>query len=280
MIKIKDVKVWFLRCRALSWFDFSDLVSLTSNYVFVLLVLSWKGLGYKVYNKCTIKPPFFEIGPKAYLYGDDMLALAKVIDSAAKKYDVDVIVTPQYTDLRLLCENTERIHVFAQHMDYLPVGRGLGSVLPEAVKATGATGVMLNHAECPISLETIEKTIKRADEIGLATIVCASTVEETEQIARLAPNFIVAEPTELIGTGKTSDMDYVKATIESVRRINPDIMVLQGAGISNGNDVYNVIKAGAMATGSTSGIIKAQDPYAMVEEMLSSLRRAWDEVHA
>ena len=35
---------------------------------------------------------------------------------------------------------------FAQHMDYLPVGRGLGSV-SEAVKAAGAVGVMLNHAE-------------------------------------------------------------------------------------------------------------------------------------
>ena len=56
-------------------------------------------------------------------------------------------------------------------------------------------------------------------------------------------------------------------------------MVLQGAGISNGQDVYNTIKLGAQATGSTSGIIKAKDPEAMVDEMLSALRRAWDEVH-
>ena len=56
-------------------------------------------------------------------------------------------------------------------------------------------------------------------------------------------------------------------------------MVLQGAGISNGQDVYNTIKLGAQATGSTSGIIKAEDPYAMVEEMLYSLRKAWDELH-
>ena len=86
----------------------------------------------------NIKPPFFEIGPKAYLYGEEMLALAKVIDKTAMKYDLDVIVTPQYTDLKLLCDNTERIFVFAQHMDYLKPGRGLGSVLPEAVKAAGA----------------------------------------------------------------------------------------------------------------------------------------------
>lgn len=232
-----------------------------------------------MYKDFKIKPPFFEIGPKAYLYGEEMLKLAKVIDKVAMKYDVDILVTPQYTDIRLLAENTERILVFAQHMDYLPVGRGLGSVLPEAVKAAGAVGVMLNHAEKKLTLDAVEKTIRRADEVGLATIVCADTVEELTAIARLSPNLLVAEPTELIGTGKTSDADYVKETIEMVRRINPDIMVLQGAGISNGQDVYNTIKLGAQATGSTSGILKAADPYAMVEEMIYSLRKAWGELH-
>ena len=227
----------------------------------------------------NIKPPFFEIGPKAMLYGEDMLKLAKVIDKTAMKYDVDVIVTPQYTDISLLSQNTERILVFAQHMDYLPIGRGLGSVLPEAVKAAGAVGVMLNHAEKPLTMEEVEKTIKRADEVGLATIVCADTVEDVKTIAKMSPNLIVAEPTELIGTGQTSDSNYVLDTINTVREINPEIMVLQGAGISNGQDVYNTIKLGAQATGSTSGILKAVDPYAMVEEMLYNLRKAWDELH-
>lgn len=232
-----------------------------------------------MYKDLKIKPPFFEIGPKAYLYGEQMLALAKVIDKVATKYDVDVIVTPQYTDIKLLADNTERIFVFAQHMDPLPVGRGLGSVLPEAVKAAGAVGVMLNHAEKPIDRETLKATIERADEVALGTIVCADTPEDVREIAKMGPNLIVAEPTELIGTGKTSDANYVVDTIKAVEEINPDIMVLQGAGISNGQDVYNTIKLGAQATGSTSGIIKAQDPYAMVEEMLFNLRKAWDEMH-
>ena len=232
-----------------------------------------------MYKDFKIKPPFFEVGPKAFLYGEKMLELAKVIDKTAMKYDVDVIVTPQYTDISLLAQNTERIHVFAQHMDYLPVGRGLGSVLPEAVKAAGAVGVMLNHAEKPLTMEEVEKTIARADEVGLATIVCADTVEDVKKIAAMGPNLIVAEPTDLIGTGQTSDSNYVIETIKTVNEINPDIMVLQGAGISNGNDVYNTIKLGAQATGSTSGIIKAEDPYAMVEEMLYNLRKAWDELH-
>ena len=232
-----------------------------------------------MYKGLKIKAPYFEIGPKAYLYGEEMLALAKVIDKTAMKYDVDVIVTPQYTDIKLLADNTERILVFAQHMDPLPIGRGLGSVLPEAVKAAGAVGVMLNHAEKKLDLDTIKATIARADEVGLATIVCADSVEEVAAIAEMGPNLIVAEPTELIGTGVASDMGYVVDTIEAVRKINPDIMVLQGAGISGPEDVANVIRAGAQATGCTSGILKAEDPEEAAEEMLRALRETWDEVH-
>jgi len=232
-----------------------------------------------MFNGVKINPPFFEVGPKAIIWGEQMLALAKVIDKTAMKYDVDVIVTPQYTDIKLLADNTERIFVFAQHMDALVPGRGLGSVLPEAVKAAGAKGVMLNHAEKPLDMETLEKTIRRADEVGLATIVCADTVEDVKRIAHMAPNMIVAEPTELIGTGTTSDSNYVIETIKTVNEINPDIMVLQGAGISGADDVANVIRAGAQATGCTSGIIKADDPEAAAEEMLWALRKTWDEVH-
>lgn len=232
-----------------------------------------------MYKPYKIRAPYFEVGPKCIMWGERMLKLAKAIDKIAYKYDLDVIVTPQYADIRLIAENTEYIHVYAQHMDPLYPGRGLGSVLPESVKEAGAVGVMLNHAEKKLDMETIKATIARADEIGLATIVCADSVEEVAEIARMAPNLIVAEPTELIGTGVASDMGYVKDTIEAVRKINPDIMVLQGAGISGPDDVANVIRAGAQATGCTSGILKAADPEAAAEEMLYALRKTWDEVH-
>jgi triosephosphate isomerase (TIM) len=226
-----------------------------------------------------IRLPFFEIGPKAYMFGDDMVELAKVIDQSSKKYDIQVILTPQYCDLYRIVQATENILVFAQHMDSLPIGRGLGSVLPESVKAAGASGVMLNHAEKPIPIAELRACIKRAEGLELYTIVCADSIAEAKAIANLGPDIIVCEPSELIGTGKTSDEDYVKASISAVKSINPEIAVLQGAGISNGDDVYRVIRAGAEATGTTSGIMKAKDKPAMVEEMISAVRRAWDEIH-
>ncbi len=232
-----------------------------------------------MYKPYKIRAPFFEIGPKCIMWGERMLKLAKTVDKIAYKYDLDIIVTPQYADIRLLAENTENLHIYAQHIDPLVPGRGLGSVLAESVKEAGAVGVMLNHAEKKLTLDVVKQTIARADECGLATIVCADSVEEVAEIAKMGPNLIVAEPTELIGTGVASDMGYVVDTIEAVRKINPDIMVLQGAGISGPDDVANVIRAGAQATGCTSGILKADDPEAAAEEMLWALRKTWDEVH-
>ena len=227
-----------------------------------------------------LRPPFFEFGPKAYLYGREMLDLARAIDQSAIRHDVDVILTVGYTDIRPVAESTERVNVFAPHMDPLPIGAGSGAVLAEAIRDAGAVGVQLNHAEKPIGMDVLEKTIRRAKEVGLATMVCADSIEDVKTIAAMGPTVLVAEPTELIGTGTTSDADYVRETIATVRAIDPDVMVLQAAGISSGRDVYDVIRLGAQATGCSSGIARAADPAAMAEEMIRSVRRACDDLHA
>ncbi len=228
---------------------------------------------------CTIRAPFFEIGPKSYLYGNDVIELARAADIASEKYDVDIIFTTPLVEIARVKAATKRLHVFAPHMDPLRPGRGLADTLPESLIAAGAEGVMLNHAEKPLSISVLRETILRADELGLTTIVCADSIAEASMIARLNPNIIVAEPSELIGTGITSGPGYVEASMKAVKDVNPDIMVLQGAGISNGEDVYQTISAGAEATGSSSGVVKAADRAAMVDEMIGAVRRAWDERH-
>lgn len=222
------------------------------------------------------KPPFFEIGPKSYIYGDDVLELAKGADLASKKYSVDVIFTTPYTEIRRISQATENLFVFAPHMDPLPVGRGLADILPEAIISAGAVGVMLNHCEKPLSLSVLRQTIRRADELNLTTIVCADSISEAAAIAHLSPDIIVAEPTDLIGTGKTSSSEYITASTRAIKDINPDILVLQSAGIKTGSDVYNIIFSGAEATGTSSGVINAADRVAMADEMICAVREAWD----
>jgi len=230
-------------------------------------------------KNCKIKAPFFEIGPKSYLYGQDVIDLAKAADKASEKYGVDIIFTCPVAEIARVKEATKNIHVFAPHMDPLTPGRGLTEVLPEGVKAAGAEGVMLNHVERPLTLTQLKNTIARAKEVGLTTIVCADSMIEASMIAMLKPDIIVCEPSELIGTGVSVGPEYVNAAMKAVKDIDPDILVLTAAGIANGKDVYNTISAGADATGSSSGVAKAPDRAAMVDEMIAAVRKAWDERH-
>jgi len=228
-------------------------------------------------EKCSVRAPFFEIGPKSYLFGQDVIDLAKAADAAAEKYGVDIIFTTPVVEIARVRNATKRIHVFAPHMDPLRPGRGLADILPESLVAAGAEGVMLNHCEKPLTLSVLRETIRRAEEVGLATIVCADSLTEAAMIARLKPDIIVAEPSELIGTGTSVGPEYVDAATRAVKDVNPDILVLTAAGIAGGRDVYNIIRAGADATGSSSGIAKAADRAAMVDEMISAVRKAWNE---
>jgi triosephosphate isomerase (TIM) len=234
-----------------------------------------------LYQSIDITPPFFEIGPKAYLYGRNALDLARQADRMSVKYAVQIIFTPQYVDIPLIAQRTQHLLVFAQHMDSLPVGRGVGSVLPEAIKTAGATGVLLSHAEKKLTLDELERTIRRADEVGLASMACADNLEEALKVARLAPNIIIVESPDLIGGGKRggNNRQSVTRINQAIWECNPEIRVLHGAGINNGKDVYDIISAGSQAAGSTSGIIKASDPYAMLEEMILAVRTAWDDIH-
>lgn len=225
-----------------------------------------------------IRLPFFEVGPKAFLYGAQLLRLAQHADALSAQYDVQVIFTPQYVDIPILARATSRILVFAQHMDAIPVGRGVGAVLPEALKENGAAGVLLNHSEKRLSMDELERAICRADEVGLATMVCADTLEDAGRIARMLPDIIIAEQPELIGVGKRDEeqMRVIQQINELVWGVNPDIRVLHAAGISDQQDVYDVIAAGAQGSGSTSGIFLADDPYRALSEMIQAVRTAWD----
>ncbi|RXT30726.1 triose-phosphate isomerase [Lacticaseibacillus chiayiensis] len=218
-----------------------------------------------------IKKPFFIVNPKSYLYGDDVVKLAKIADKVASQYHLDCLFTGQLIDLPRIKAATTHLTITAQHMDPLHPGRGMGHVLPEALKAAGVEAVVLNHAEKPLGIGVLDQTITRAKAVGLMTIVCSDTPSESKAIATLHPTMMICEPTSLIGTGSISNGDYIKSTNEAVRRVDPDILIMQAAGVSTGEDVKKVLQLGADGTGGTSGIIEAPDWQAKLEEMMGAM---------
>jgi triosephosphate isomerase (TIM) len=230
--------------------------------------------------KPIIRTPYFEIGIKNYVYGDTVLTYAKAADAAAEKYDIDVLFIAPATEIRRIAENTRHLIVLAPYMDTLRPGRGMADILPEGLKAAGAQGVVVNHCEKPMSLPAIKKTIDRARELDFLVFACADTIDEAKAIAQLHPDIINPEPTELIGGsgGGVSDMGYVMQAIEVIKAIDPNILVEQAAGITNGQQVYDFIMAGSEAAGAASGIMNAKNPIAMIDEMIAATRQAADDL--
>jgi triose-phosphate isomerase len=230
--------------------------------------------------KQKIRTPYFEIGTKNYIYGDTVLEYARAADAAAEKYDIDVLFITPAVEIRRIAEHTKHLILLAPYMDTLRPGRGMADILPEALKAAGAKGVVVNHCEKPMTLPAIKATIDRAKEIDFLVFACADTIAEAKAIAQLHPDIINPEPTELIGGtgGGVSDMGYVREVIRAIKEIDPKIMVEQAAGITNGKQVYDFIMAGSEAAGAASGIMNAADPIAMIDEMIGAVRAAADDL--
>ena len=163
-----------------------------------------------MYQKKVIKPPFFEIGPKSYLYGSQILDLARIADEASRRHRVQVIFTTPFPDIRMVAQATQDLIVFAPHMDPIRPGRGLADILPESVREAGADGVMLNHTEKPITYVTLYQTMKRVNELNMLSLIITDSVLEAKAAALLSPDIITAEPAELIATGQASDMTTSK----------------------------------------------------------------------
>ena len=225
-----------------------------------------------------VQAPFLVFSTKCHLWGEEALKLALAADKAAAETGITLYFAVQAADLRLIKAHTQHIIVTAQHMDPLPVGRGCGWQLPEALKAAGADAVFLNHAEHPMTLTDLGKAIARAKALQMHTIVCADSVTEALAIAAFHPDILLCEPTDLIGTCQAADDSYIERCVEVLRKEAPDAMIMIASGITTGQDVYNVIIHGADGTGTTTGVVKAPDPGLRLLEMARALAKAQQDL--
>lgn len=210
-----------------------------------------------------ISYPVVLINFKAYPQssGKKGLELAKVAEKVSKETGVSIAVAPQLTDLALIASNVD-VPVFSQHADAVDPGSKTGHVTLEAVRDAGAIGTMLNHSERRIRADEIDVIVKKAKNLGLLTVVCANTPEVTAAMAALGPDMVAIEPPELIGTGipvSKAKPEVVTGAVELVKKVNPQVKVLCGAGITTGEDFEAALKLGTVGVLLASGIVKAKD---------------------
>ncbi|MEM4568837.1 MAG: triose-phosphate isomerase, partial [Thermofilaceae archaeon] len=189
-------------------------------------------------NGSRINFPLILINFKCYreASGKRGLELARVAEQISRETGVCIAVAPQLTDLAFVASQVE-IPVFSQHVDDVEPGSHTGHVTLEAIKDAGAVGTLINHSERRVRADQIDVVVKKARTLNLTTVVCTNTPEVTAAMAALGPDMVAIEPPELIGTGipvSRAKPEVVTSSVELVRRVNPQVRVLCGAGITTG----------------------------------------------
>jgi len=225
-----------------------------------------------------IKTPIVIVNFKTYAEGTGRkaLELAKAAEEVSRETGVCFSVAPQFVDIPIIVREVD-IPVFAQHIDPIKPGSHTGHILPEAVKEAGADGTLINHSERRLRLADIDAAVTMARELDLITVVCTNNTSVSAAAAALKPDMIAVEPPELIGTGipvSKAKPEVVTSTVEAVKKINPDVTVLCGAGITNGDDVAAALKLGTEGVLVASGIVKAKDPRKVMEEFAEAAGKA------
>ncbi len=216
----------------------------------------------------NLRTPVIIVNFKTYLEstGQKAVELAKNAEKASKETGACIVVAPQFCDIARIADTVE-IPVFSQHIDPIKPGNSTGHVLAEAVKEAGAVGTLINHAERQLKLSEIEAIISLTREKDLISCVCANNPNTSAAMAAMRPDIVSFEPPELIGTGipvSKAQPEVVNNTVKLVRKINPDVTILCGAGISQSEDVSVALKLGTQGVLVASGIVKAKDQYSIL----------------
>lgn len=205
--------------------------------------------------------------------GEKAVRMAKYCEEVSKDSGIEIAVCPQTPDIFRVAGSV-RIPVFAQHIDSAGAGSYTGHITAECVKYAGAKGTLINHSEKRILLSEMDAALQSAKKAGLTTIVCTNNIAVTSAAAALAPDFVAIEPPELIGSGNAvsrANPEVVTGSVKAVKKINSDVKVLCGAGITTGEDVKAALELGTVGVLLASGVIKAKDPKAALYDLVGKV---------
>lgn len=224
-----------------------------------------------------LQTPMIIVNFKTYLEstGKRAVELAEQAEKASKETGVCIVVVPQFADIAKIAETVE-IPVFAQHIDPVKPGGFTGHVLAESVKEAGAVGTLINHSERQLKLSEIDAIISLAREKDLTSCVCANNPSVSAAVAAMRPDITSVEPPELIGSGisvSKAKPEVVTDTVKLVKKVDPNMIILCGAGISTAEDVAIALKLETRGVLVASGIVKAKDPYSVLRAFADATRQ-------
>ncbi|MCI4373362.1 MAG: triose-phosphate isomerase [Thermoplasmata archaeon] len=224
-------------------------------------------------NPPPLGRPLFLLNLKVYpeCLGPPSERIAHHLEELGLAAGVPVAIAPATPDLARVSASVG-IPVLAQHVDASAAGAHTGFVPPEAIRAAGASGSLVNHSEHPLSAALTRRTVARLRATELVSVVCAPTVLAARQLARTQPSYLAIEPPELIGGDRavsTARPEVVSDTVAAVRSVAPSVAVLCGAGVHDRRDVHRALELGAVGVLVASAVTRARSPRDAIAELLA-----------
>jgi triosephosphate isomerase len=205
--------------------------------------------------------------------GEGSLKLARAAERVSREVKAKIIVAPP-TPLLGLVASRVRVEVFAQSVGNAAGEKTTGAVLPEAIKAAGASGTILNHSEARLEPRGLPELVQRIGGLGLKTCLCARDSKEVASLASLRTEYLAVEPPALIGSGiavSKAKPGLVARSVSLARSSGYRGKVLCGAGIVEGADVRRAVELGVDGVLVASSVVTARDWVAKIRELSLSL---------
>lgn len=202
--------------------------------------------------------------------------MAKACGQVAKESKVSIIPIVQAVDLAPVVGQVN-VPVWVQHLDPYPPGPYTGWISSESVIQNGGRGTLLNHSEHSLPPGTIKQVLAKArGAVGAGflfeVMVCVKTLGQMKRLARLKPNYLGYEVSELIGT-KTSITDALSPrTLKHAVEIAGEIPLIIGAGIHKAEDLVKSRQLGARGALISSAVVLAKDPRQKLLELVKGLK--------
>ena len=208
------------------------------------------------------------------ILAEGSINLALAARKVAEAVGVEAIVAPPTPMLALVARSVE-VQVYSQSVGSEAGDKTTGAILPEAVRAAGASGTLLNHSESRKKVAELRKLVPKLGGMGLGVCLCSRSAVEAAKLSALNPKYLAVEPPELIGSGvavSRAKPELIERTVAAVRKVGFTGKVLCGAGIVTGEDVAKAVELGADGVLVASSVVKATDWESKIEELARSLK--------
>lgn len=209
--------------------------------------------------------------------GDNLLPKLAAVSSVLAEYPQladQLLVTVNSWQLALAKDKFPRLQYVAQHIDDEPQGKTTGWLPAAALKQIGVGYTLLNHSEHRLPEAEIKQIIEHSHAYGIKVILCCEGLAEAARFLNYNTFALTLESPKLIGSGQsiTTQTEMLQKFVELCE--TTATLPMAGAGISDGNDVQELINLGGKGAILASAFALSEDPEATLRELVAPLLAA------